>query len=115
MRIVVTGGSGRAGRFIIPELVRHGHQVVNTDLNCIVESEVEFLQADLAHYDQTLSVLHGADAVIHMARIKTPVPEVERPASCRCPGHPKSNHGILDQRHRGHLESNRSFAPLFPH
>ena len=77
MRIVVTGGSGRAGQFIIPELVRHGHQVVNTDLNCIAQSEVEFLQADLAHYEQTLSVLHGADAVIHMARIRKPAPEVE--------------------------------------
>ncbi len=31
MRVVVTGGSGRAGEYIIAELVAHGHHVVNAD------------------------------------------------------------------------------------
>ncbi len=31
MRVVVTGGSGRAGEYIIAELAAHGHEVVNAD------------------------------------------------------------------------------------
>ena len=31
-RIVFTGGSGKAGRHVIPELVRRGHKVLNLDL-----------------------------------------------------------------------------------
>ena len=76
MRIVVSGGNGEAGRFIIPELVRHGHEVVSADITCTGESEVEFHQVDLADYDQTLALLRGADAVIHMARITNAAPEV---------------------------------------
>ncbi|KAI0476395.1 UDP-glucose 4-epimerase [Xylariaceae sp. FL0804] len=32
-RIVFTGGSGKAGRHVIPELVRRGHRVLNLDLS----------------------------------------------------------------------------------
>ena len=31
MKIIVTGGSGRAGRFTLQELVDAGHEVVNLD------------------------------------------------------------------------------------
>lgn len=31
-RIVFTGGSGKAGRHVIPDLMRRGHQVLNLDL-----------------------------------------------------------------------------------
>ena len=32
MKVVITGGSGRAGQYIIPELVTHGYDVVNADI-----------------------------------------------------------------------------------
>ena len=31
-RIVVTGGSGKAGRAVVHDLVEHGHAVVNVDV-----------------------------------------------------------------------------------
>ena len=31
-RIVFTGGSGKAGRHVIPELIKKGHSVLNCDL-----------------------------------------------------------------------------------
>lgn len=79
MRIIVTGGTGRAGRYIIPELVQHGYQVVNVDLARTLEPGVGFLRADLTDFGQTVSALQGTDAVIHMAAIPGPrhfVPQV---------------------------------------
>ena len=32
MRIVFTGGSGKAGRHVIPYLLERGHRVLNLDL-----------------------------------------------------------------------------------
>lgn len=32
MKIAVTGGSGRIGRFVLRELLEHGHEPVNVDL-----------------------------------------------------------------------------------
>ena len=31
-KIIVTGGSGKAGRLVVRELVEHGYQVMNLDL-----------------------------------------------------------------------------------
>ena len=47
-RIVFTGGSGKAGRHVIPELLKRGHQVLNLDLvpldnpNVFVSTRVNF-------------------------------------------------------------------------
>ena len=72
MRVVVTGGSGRAGASIIPELLEHGHDVLSVD-TAAGDGSTPFMIADVTDYGQTLSVLHGADWVIHMAAIPSPV------------------------------------------
>ena len=78
MRVVVTGGSGKAGSYIIPELLEHGHDVVSMD-TVAGSVDTPFMRADVTDYGQTLSVLRGADWVVHMAAIPSPVhdpPEV---------------------------------------
>ncbi|MEX0763453.1 MAG: NAD(P)-dependent oxidoreductase [Dehalococcoidia bacterium] len=73
MKIVVTGGSGRAGRHIIPELVAHGHEIVNADTQRGPEQGARFADVDCTDFGQAVAVLKGADAVIHMAAIPNPL------------------------------------------
>jgi len=84
MRIVVTGGSGKAGRAIVRDLLEHGHDVLNVDRvpsaeSCSPDSPVPFLPADLTDYGQTLEALSGGErmpqpnAVVHLAAIPSPV------------------------------------------
>ena len=68
MKVGVTGGSGRAGRYILPELVGNGHEAVNVDIVDHSVRGVELRVADLNQYDQTLEVFEGVDAIVHMAR-----------------------------------------------
>jgi nucleoside-diphosphate-sugar epimerase len=83
--VVVTGGSGKAGRAVIRELVEHGHRVVNVDLVSPVESLCHFLKADLNDMGQAIDALRRAagtverrrpferaDAVVHLAGIPAP-------------------------------------------
>lgn len=71
--IVVTGGSGKAGRAIIKHLSNAGYRLTNVDCQRPAESlPARFIPADLADYGQSIDVLKGADAVIHMAAIPAP-------------------------------------------
>jgi len=81
--IAVTGGSGKAGRVVVRELHRLGHQVLNIDLVPSPESPhpeaaIPFLRADVTDFGQTLEALSGGDtlpgieAVVHLAAIPSP-------------------------------------------
>ena len=63
-RVVVTGGSGKAGRAIVPDLVEHGYDVVNVDMVPAVQQHAPFLRADLTDLGQTIEALRGADAAV---------------------------------------------------
>ena len=39
-RIMFTGGSGKAGRHVVPYLVERGHQVLNIDITPLDNPEV---------------------------------------------------------------------------
>lgn len=84
-RIVVTGGSGKAGRAAIRELLAHGHSVINVDLVAPAETLCHFLKADLNDMGQAIDALRRAagtverrrpferaDAVLHLAGIPAP-------------------------------------------
>jgi nucleoside-diphosphate-sugar epimerase len=80
VKICVTGASGKAGRATTRELLAHGYDVVATDVAPPPEDlGVQLLRADLTDYGQTVEVLHGVDAVVHLANI--PAPGIHTPAT----------------------------------
>ena len=48
MRIVVTGGTGKAGRWVVRDLRDHGHEVLNVDARHDGSPHGQCLVADLA-------------------------------------------------------------------
>ena len=72
MRIVVTGGSGKGGRWVVRELREHGHDVVNVDLIPDGSPNDLFLLTDLTDLGQVHDVVAGADAIVHFAAIPAP-------------------------------------------
>jgi nucleoside-diphosphate-sugar epimerase len=72
MKIAVTGGSGKAGRWVVRDLRDHGHDVLNVDVVRDSTPHGECIVTDLTDLGQTLDVLAGADAVVHLAAIPAP-------------------------------------------
>ena len=79
--ILVTGGSGKAGRTCVRHLKEHGHDVLNVDLSPPQEDlGVPFLKADLTDFGQTVAALGHTDektrgnvtGVVHLAAIPAP-------------------------------------------
>lgn len=71
-RVIVTGGSGKAGRATVAELVAHGLGVVNIDLVASPDPDAPTLRLDLTDLGQTMEALRGFDAVVHLAAIPAP-------------------------------------------
>ncbi|HZZ95462.1 MAG TPA: NAD(P)-dependent oxidoreductase [Jatrophihabitantaceae bacterium] len=78
MRILVTGASGKAGKWVVRDLVEVGHDVVATDIvPALPDCPAPFIRADLTDYGQAVAVLDGFEAVAHLANI--PAPELFTP------------------------------------
>ncbi len=71
-RVVVTGGSGKAGRAVVADLLEHDYDVVNVDVVPSPSPGAPFLRADLTDLGETIESLRGAAAVIHLAAIPAP-------------------------------------------
>ena len=72
MRIVVTGGSGKGGAWVVRDLREHGHDVLNVDARHDGSAFGLCLLADLTDLGQTQDALSGAEAVVHFAAIPAP-------------------------------------------
>src|SRR5580700_8639210 len=83
MRIAVTGGSGKAGRAVVRDLLENGHDVLNVDRvpspdSYAPDAPVPYLAADVTDFGQTLEALSGGEtmpgieAVVHLAAIPSP-------------------------------------------
>ena len=83
-RILFTGGSGKAGRHVVPWLLDQGYRVVNVDLTPLDHPGVDNLQADITDSGQMFNVLTSYanfdelepgtgvpafDAVVHFAAV----------------------------------------------
>jgi nucleoside-diphosphate-sugar epimerase len=78
-RVIVTGGSGKAGRAVVADLMEHGFDVTSVDVTASRHPDDPTLVADLTDLGQTIEALNGADAVVHLAAIPAPhvLPEGE--------------------------------------
>jgi nucleoside-diphosphate-sugar epimerase len=69
MNILVTGSSGFIARFLIPQLLERGHNIVGIDTR--VESNfgagVRFVQVDILDRNALERVMHKSDMVVHLA------------------------------------------------
>ncbi len=78
MRVLVTGGNGRLGRWVNRELAAHGHQVVSIDRQLPGEGQgsaggaVQYRVAELGDVGQVIGALAGCQAVIHLGAIPVP-------------------------------------------
>ncbi len=83
-RILFTGGSGKAGKHVVPYLLDHGYRVLNVDLVPLGDPRVDNLSADITDSGQVFNALSThfglddldagdgpkkPDAVVHFAAI----------------------------------------------
>jgi nucleoside-diphosphate-sugar epimerase len=78
-RIVVTGGSGKAGRACVDDLLASGYEVFVIDRVPPPPGKCESIVADLTDYGQTIDAISAANggpltvhAVVHLAAIPAP-------------------------------------------
>jgi nucleoside-diphosphate-sugar epimerase len=79
-RIIVTGGTGKVGRWVIKHLVEVGYDVINVDTQLPAQPECQCIRADLTDLGQVIDAFspHSSgnrapyDGVIHMAAIPRP-------------------------------------------
>lgn len=82
--IIVTGGSGMAGKWVVKDLLEHGHQVLNLDRVVLPNSQARTLITDLTDAGQVFNALAAStvrldfspsikpmpiDAIVHFAAI----------------------------------------------
>ena len=68
-KVVVTGGSGLLGVWVVKEFLEHGYEVVNADVRRSPEAGVRTVIVDLENLGEVYGVLQGAEAVVHLAAI----------------------------------------------
>ena len=78
-KILVTGGSGKAGRATIKKLLEKNYKVFNVDIEQTSEFDVPFSRVDLESFGETMEAIteiddrfNGIDAIIHQAAIPAP-------------------------------------------
>lgn len=71
-RVVVTGGSGKAGVAVVSDLGEQGYEVISVDVAAPGDPDAPTLIADLNDFGQTAEALHSFDAVVHLAAIPAP-------------------------------------------
>jgi nucleoside-diphosphate-sugar epimerase len=72
MKVIVTGGSGKAGRATVVELSEAGYDITNVDTTAPWDPGHPSLIADLSDLGQATDAIGGADAVVHLAAVPAP-------------------------------------------
>src|SRR4051794_9232867 len=82
--VLVTGGTGMIGRFLVDLLIAQGARVriASLDESSRAHPAAEFVQAVLTDMPSCLSICEGVDYIFHLAGVKgSPKMTQERPAS----------------------------------
>ncbi|MGA3245294.1 MAG: NAD(P)-dependent oxidoreductase [Bacteroidota bacterium] len=72
MKILVTGGSGMVGKYVVDELAS-SHQVENLDVKKPHRTDLPFLEVDLLNEGAVRKHVKGFDLVVHLAGIPHPL------------------------------------------
>jgi nucleoside-diphosphate-sugar epimerase len=74
MRVLVTGGNGRLGKWVGRELRDHGYEVVSVDRHLPLDREpgIHHRQVEMSDLGQVVGAAKGCDAVVHLAAIPNP-------------------------------------------
>lgn len=70
MKILVTGGGGFLGRYVVDELLQAGHEIVSWQRRAVPELErkgVQVVRGDLREADRLRTAMRGCGAVLHLA------------------------------------------------
>lgn len=74
MKVLVTGGNGRLGRWVGPALVADGHEVVSVDrqLPATQASGVRYREVEMGDLGQVIGAAACCEAIVHLAAIPHP-------------------------------------------
>lgn len=73
-RVLVTGGNGKLGSWVVSELRDHGYDVVSVDreLPATPVAGVRHRQVEMGELGQVMGAAAGRDAIVHLAAIPNP-------------------------------------------
>ncbi|MFB3122396.1 MAG: NAD-dependent epimerase/dehydratase family protein [Candidatus Binatia bacterium] len=72
MKVVVTGGSGRLGHYVVRELLDHGYEVLSLDRIPPTEKLCPSWVADLRKSGDLYEALKGSQGVVHLGAYQAP-------------------------------------------
>ena len=91
VRVLVTGGSGHIGKYVVADLVDHGYEVVSVDRRPLTREQIQgqpgvrFREADTTNVGHMAGAMADCDAVIHLGAIPAPNLHPDEVVRCRVP------------------------------
>jgi len=74
VKVLITGGSGRIGRFVVPELEDAGHEIKIFDLTEPEGDKYAFVKGDLLNSEEVKEAARDVEAIVHLAAIPHDIP-----------------------------------------
>lgn len=71
-KVVITGGTGKTGKWVVKEFLEKGYDVTSVDIILSEELGCKTVKVDLKNLGQVYEVLAGADIAVHLAAIPRP-------------------------------------------